>query len=276
MNMHSPNRSFFKREIFTLENGTIVEEPKSKMPIIVLSMIVAIIIAGYMTDFDGMQLVRRISYFFDILARMIPPDWSYINEIWLPLIETLAMSVVGSVIGSLVAVPVAFLASSNIVHNKIIVGLVRFILGITRTLPTLVSALIAVFIFGLGSFAGTVAIAIFTFSFIGKLLYQQIETVDMGAYEAMEAMGSSKIRAFWAAIVPQILPTYIANCLYCFEGSVRYSAILGYVGAGGLGLILNEKLGWRQYDKVGMILLTLLVTVGFIEIVSRYFRKKLS
>ncbi len=276
MKVHNPNCSFFKREIFTLENGTIVEEPKSKTPIIVLSMIVAIIIAGYMTGFDGIQLVRRISYFFDILARMIPPDWSYINEIWLPLIETLAMSVVGSVIGSLVAVPVAFLASSNIVHNKVIVGVVRFILGITRTLPTLVSALIAVFIFGLGSFAGTVAIAIFTFSFIGKLLYQQIETVDMGAYEAMEAMGSSKIRAFWAAIVPQILPTYIANCLYCFEGSVRYSAILGYVGAGGLGLILNEKLGWRQYDKVGMILLTLLVTVGFIEIVSRYFRKKLS
>ncbi len=276
MKVHNLSHNIFKRETFTLENGKVVEEPKSKMPIIVISMLVAIIFAGYMTNFDGPQLVRRISYFFDILIRMVPPDWSYINEIWFPLIETLAMSIVGSVIGSIVAVPVAFLASSNIVHNKAIVGFVRFILGITRTLPTLVTALIAVFIFGLGSFAGTVAIAIFTFSFIGKLLYQQIETVDMGAYEAMEAMGSSKIRAFWAAIAPQVLPTYIANCLYCFEGSVRYSAILGYVGAGGLGLLLNEKLGWKQYDKVGMILITLLVTVTIIEVISRYCRKKLS
>ncbi len=276
MKLHNPLLNLPKKSTFTLENGKVVDEPKSKTPVIVVSLLIAIIIAGFMTGFDGAQLVRRISYFFDILVRMVPPDLSYINEIWFPLIETLAMSIVGSVIGSIIAVPVAFLASSNIVHNKVIVGIVRFILGITRTLPTLVTALIAVFIFGLGSFAGTVAIAIFTFSFIGKLLYQQIETVDMGAYEAMEAMGSSKIRAFWAAIAPQVLPTYIANCLYCFEGSVRYSAILGYVGAGGLGLLLNEKLGWKQYDKVGMILLTLLVTVGIIEIISRYFRKKLS
>ncbi len=275
-NLKAEKARLFKPTTFTLENGKTIEEPKSKTLLITIVMLVAIIFAGFMTNFDGAQLVRRISYFFDILIRMVPPDWSYINEIWQPLIETLAMSVVGSVIGSLLAVPIAFLASSNIVHNKAVVGFVRFILGITRTLPTLVSALIAVFIFGLGSFAGTVAIAIFTFSFIGKLLYQQIETVDMGAYEAMEAMGSTKIRAFWAAIAPQILPTYIANCLYCFEGSVRYSAILGYVGAGGLGLLLNEKLGWKQYDKVGMILLTLLVTVGIIEVISRYCRKKLS
>ncbi len=275
-NLKSTFCALFKKTTFTLENGIVVEQPRSKTPLIILIMTISILIAGYMTDFDGGMLVRRISYFFDILIRMFPPDWSYITEIWFPLIETLAMSIVGSVIGSIIAVPVAFLASTNIVHSKAVVTIVRFILGITRTLPTLVSALIAVFIFGLGSFAGTVAIAIFTFSFIGKLLYQQIETVDMGAYEAMEAMGSSKIRSFWAAIVPQILPTYIANCLYCFEGSVRYSAILGYVGAGGLGLLLNEKLGWKQYDRVGMILLTLLVTVSVIEMISRYFRKKLS
>lgn len=275
-NLNPKTSSIFKPKNLELENGKVISEPRSKLPLILLCLLGAIILAGYMTGFDFVQLVTRIDRFFDILIRMVPPDWSYFPEVLGPLVETLAMSIIGSVIGAILAIPGAFLASSNIVHSKFVVGFVRFIFGITRTLPTLVTALIAVFVFGLGSFAGTVAITIFTFSFIGKLLYQQIETVDMGAYEAMLAMGSTKIRAFCTAIAPQILPTYLANCLYCFEGSVRYSAILGYVGAGGLGLLLNEKLGWRQYDKVGMILLTLLITVAIIEVISRYCRRKLS
>ena len=116
----------------------------------------------------------------------------------------------------------------------------------------------------------------FTFSYVGKLLYEQIETVDMGAYEAMEALGATRFHAFLYSVIPQILPGYISNCLFCFEGNVRYAAILGYVGAGGLGLIINEKVGWREYDKVGMILLTLFGAVVVIEFVSHQIRKKLT
>ena len=114
------------------------------------------------------------------------------------------------------------------------------------------------------------------FSYVGKLLYEQIETVDMGAYEAMEALGATRFHAFLYSVIPQILPGYISNCLFCFEGNVRYAAILGYVGAGGLGLIINEKVGWREYDKVGMILLTLFGAVVVIEFVSHQIRKKLT
>ena len=123
--------------------------------------------------------------------------------------------------------------------------------------------------------AGTTAIAIFTFAYIGKILYEEIETVDMGPFEAMEAMGATKVRSFISAIVPQVLPSYLSNCLFCFEGNVRYASILGYVGAGGLGLILNEKIGWREYASVGMILLALFVTVFIIETISRAARKRL-
>ena len=135
--------------------------------------------------------------------------------------------------------------------------------------------LIATYIFGLGTLAGTTAIAIFTFAYIGKILYEEIETVDMGPFEAMEAMGATKVRSFISAIVPQVLPSYLSNCLFCFEGNVRYASILGYVGAGGLGLILNEKIGWREYASVGMILLALFVTVFIIETISRAARKRL-
>ena len=145
-----------------------------------------------------------------------------------------------------------------------------------RTIPTLVAALIATYIWGLGTMAGTFAIAVFTFAYVGKQLYEMIETVDMGAYEAMEAMGAGKAYSFISAIMPQVLPTYLSVSLFCLEGNVRYASILGYVGAGGLGLIMNEKIGWREYDSLGMILIVLFGTVLIIEAISHYIRKKLT
>ena len=108
------------------------------------------------------------------------------------------------------------------------------------------------------------------------LQYESIETIDMGPFEAMEALGANKFQAFWSACVPQILPVYLSHCLYCFEMNVRASAILGYVGAGGLGITINERIGWRDYNGLGMVLLSLLVVVVIIEFLSEYLRKKLS
>ena len=157
-----------------------------------------------------------------------------------------------------------------------VVMLVRLFLSLVRTLPTLVCALIATYIFGLGTMAGTCSIAIFTFAYVGKQLFELIETADMGSFEAMEALGATRTRSFLAAILPQILPTYLSVSLFCLEGNVRYASILGYVGAGGLGLIMNEKIGWREYDSVGMILIVLFVTVVAIEGISHAIRKRLT
>ena len=114
------------------------------------------------------------------------------------------------------------------------------------------------------------------FAYIGKILYEEIETVDMGPFEAMEALGANKFQAFWSACVPQILPVYLSHSLYCFEMNVRASAILGYVGAGGLGITINERIGWRDYNSLGMVLLSLFVVVVAIDFFSEYLRRKLS
>ena len=151
------------------------------------------------------------------------------------------------------------------------VFIVRLFLSLVRTLPTLVCALIATYIFGLGTMAGTCAIAVFTFAYVGKQLFEIIETVDMGPYEAMEALGATRLQAFTT-----VLPTYLSVSLFCLEGNVRYASILGYVGAGGLGLIMNEKIGWREYDSLGMILIVLFVAVMVIEAISHALRKKLT
>lgn len=266
----------FKPKEMRLKNGKVVEEKASRTPLILLFLIVAIVISVRVTGFNIKTLVARGSQFFVILRQMAPPRVSYLPGIWKPLLDTIKMSLLGSFIGSALAVPFAIIASTNIVHNKVCIGIVRFFLSLVRTLPTLVTALIATYMFGLGTLAGTFAIAVFTFAYVGKQLYEQIETVDMGAYEAMEALGSNKLRAFLSAILPQVLPGYLSICLFCFEGNVRYASILGYVGAGGLGLILNEKIGWRDYTSVGMILIVLFVTVLLIESISQYIRRKLS
>lgn len=259
-----------------LSDGKEVLEPRSRMPLVVLLLLIASWISIDITGFDLSVIAKRGNQFFIILGKMFPPETNYLKAIWTPLFDTIKMSIVGSAVGAFLAVPFAMLAASNIVHHKAIIFITRLFLSLVRTMPTLVIALIATYIFGLGTLAGTTAIAVFTFAYIGKLLYEQIETVDMGAYEAMESFGATRLRAFLAAIVPQVLPSYIANCLFCFEGNVRYAAILGYVGAGGLGLILNEKIGWREYSSVGMILVALFVAVMVIEGLSHFLRKKLT
>lgn len=259
-----------------LDNGKEILEFSSKTRVIIIFFIIAILISVKVTGFNFKTLIERGNNFLSIIINMFPPRWSYINKIWDPLFDTIKMSLLGSIIGSLIVIPFSIIASSNIVKNKFILSITRLFLSILRTLPTLVIALIATYIFGLGTFAGTFAIAIFTFAYVGKKLYEQIETVDMRPYEALQALGASKSRSFFGAIIPQVLPSYLSTCLFCFEGNVRHAAILGYVGAGGLGLILNENLAWREYDSVGMILLALLLTVVIIEMISYYIRKRLT
>jgi len=258
-----------------LPNGKIVFEKRTRTPLILLILIAAIVLSVNLTNFDFILLVNRIDKFFDIIGEMIPPKWSYMSAIWKSLMATLQMSLLGSMIGALLSLPFAVMASSNIIRNKTIVTVFKIILSLLRTLPTLVAALIATFVFGLGPTAGVVAILLFTISYVGKLLYEQIENVDMGPFEAMESIGMTRIQAFRYAIFPQVLPGYLSTSLFCFEGNVRYAAILGYVGAGGIGLLINEKIGWRDYPSLGMIILALVVTVYLIETVSEHFRKKL-
>ena len=266
----------FKPQVITLENGHTVRRPRSRTPLIVICLALAIVWALKMTGFDLAVIVSRFSKMLDLLKKIFHPNWEFFPKVVSPLLDTIKMSILGTVIGCTIAMPVAILASSNINRNAVIVSIFRFILALIRTLPTLVIALVCALIFSLGTFSGTVAIAIFTFGVVSKMLYESIETIDMGPFEAMEALGANKFQAFWSACVPQILPVYLSHCLYCFEMNIRASAILGYVGAGGLGITINERIGWRDYESLGMVLLTLFVVVAFIEFFSAYLRKKLS
>lgn len=265
----------FPPKKISLPNGKVVLQKRTRVPLILLILVVATILSVNFTEFNLRLLLTRIGNFFDIIGEMIPPKWDYITGLWKALVATIQMSLIGSMIGAIIALPVAVLASSNIIRSRIVVTVFKVLLSLLRTLPTLVSAIIATFVFGLGPTAGVVAILLFTISYVGKLLYEAIENVDMGPFEAMESIGMTRIQAFRYAVLPQVLPSFLSNSLYCFEGNVRYAAILGYVGAGGIGLLINENIGWREYSNVGMIIVALVVTVYLIETVSEHFRKKL-
>ncbi len=266
----------FKPQRITLANGHSVLRRRSRAPLIVLLLAAAVYISLKTTGFDMGVVLNKFSKMMDLMKKIWRPDWSFFPKVVSPLIDTIKMSILGTVIGCVLALPVAILSSSNINHSMPVVSLCRFILALIRTLPTLIIALVCALIFSLGTFSGTVAIAIFTFGIVAKMLFESIETIDMGPFEAMEALGASKFQAFWSACVPQILPVYLSHSLYCFEMNVRASAILGYVGAGGLGITINERIGWRDYNSLGMVLLSLFAVVVAIDFFSEYLRRKLS
>ena len=256
--------------------GRTVPKPRSRAWLIGLTMLAAVWGSVVLTEFDIGIIFRRGHQFTVILQKIFNPDWGYFDKVIPPLLDTIKMSVIGSAIGSLISLPFAVMASANINKSGSSVAALRVILNIVRTLPTLVIASVCALIFGLGTFAGTVAITVFTFGIVAKMLYESIETIDMGAFEAMEALGASKFQAFWSAVFPQILPTYLSHCLYSFEINIRAASILGYVGAGGLGILINERIGWRDYEGLGTVLIALFVVVLIIENTSQALRRRLS
>lgn len=263
-----------------LADKTNVIEPFSKTPLIFLILLIITIATWLFTNVDIGRFISNLDQFFVILKLMIEQfNFSYSKEVIQPLIDTIQMSILGSFVGAILALPAALLASSNINKNKYLLGSTRFLLSILRTFPILIYAYFLAYAFGFGPLAGALAIMIFTFAIMSKMLYEKIETIDMGAFIAIEATGSTKAKAFVTAVIPQIMGTYLSLSLYSFEINIRYAAILGYVGAGGIGVILNNQmtLGIRGgYGNSLVILIFLFVTVVSIETFSRYLRRRLT
>ena len=235
-----------------------------------LAFLLLFLAAARFTDCSVSQFWGRRSHLTDIVSAMFPPDWGYAPRILSPLLATVQMSVTGTALGALMSLLLAPLCAENLHMPRMVRLALRLVIQVLRSFPTLILALLATFLFGLGTFSGTVAITIYTFAIMTRLTYEDIETAALEPYHALCAMGTAPSKAYFRAIVPGIAPSYFANVLYLLETNVRHSSILGYVGAGGIGLLLNEKISWREYSKVGMILLLLFLTVCVIEGISGF------
>ena len=226
--------------------------------------------AAAFTGCDPALFFARKSHLADLVSDMIQPDLSYLPKILTPLFYTLQMSVCGTILGSVLGLLASPFGAVSLRFPTALRRLIRFVIQVLRSFPALVLALLATFLFGLGTFAGTFAITLYTFAIMTKLTYEDADAANIAAYRALRSMGCAPFPAFIHAVLPEILPSYLTNALYLLETNVRQSSILGYVGAGGIGLILNEKISWREFQKVGAILLVLFLTVCVIEAISRY------
>ena len=209
----------------------------------------------------------------DLATRMVPPKWSYMDQLWRPLWDTLNIATLGTVLAVFIAVPIAFCAARNTTPSVIFVRPVAlFIIVSSRSINSLLWALMLVTIIGPGVFAGIIALGLRSVGFVAKLLYEAIEEIDPKQVEAIVATGASGPQQLTYGIVPQVLPAFAGISIYRWDINIRESTVLGLVGAGGIGLQLEASISTLAWTQVALILLVILGAVGLSEWVSAKIR----
>ena len=209
----------------------------------------------------------------DIGSRMFPPRWSYIPQLLEPLWDTMNIATLGTLLALFMAIPVAFLAARNTTPSvRFIRPIALLIIVSSRSINSLIWALLLVAIIGPGVLAGIVAIAFRSIGFIAKLLYEAIEEIDASQVEAVAATGATKAQIMDYAVVPQILPAFAGITVFRLDINIRESTVLWLVGAGGLGLRLQESLNVLAWPQVTVIFMLILITVLFSEWISAKVR----
>ena len=212
----------------------------------------------------------------DLAGRMWPPRWSYLPVIVAPLIETIHIATLGTAIGVVFSIPLAFLAARNTTANGFTWAVGRGLLVASRSVNTVIWGLLFVAIFGPGPLAGIAAVAARSVGFLAKLVAEAIEEADRGPIEAIESTGASIWQVYAIGILPQVMPVLIGTTVYRWDINVRESSVLGFVGAGGIGLFLYASINQFAWQQVLVVLLAILVVVILSEWASAYIRERIS
>jgi phosphonate transport system permease protein len=212
----------------------------------------------------------------DMLRRMWPVEWGfYPSGVQGPLLDTIHIATLGTVAAVVMAVPMAFLAARNVTPRVGINYLAKLVLVSARSVNTLIWALFFVVVFGPGALAGAAALAVHSIGFTGKMLAEALEEADRGTIEALQSTGapwlSIALKGYW----PQVKPAFWAIVLFRWDINVRESAVLGLVGAGGVGMALDTALNLLQWDRVATILVAIFVVVLAAEVATTWLRRRI-
>ncbi len=259
-----------------------VAKPRTNWPLRLL-LIVAIA-ALYIWAFSGIPFQglkeTAVQIVQSIMAGILSPDWDYVylpegEDLLRGLLDTAAIAILGTAISTLLCIPFAFWAASRKHKSGAITGTGKFLLSFIRTFPEIVMAILFIKAVGPGAFAGVLALGLHSIGMQGKLFSEEIENIDQGPLDSLLASGANRLQIWWYAIMPQVLPGFLSYTLYRFEINVRSATILGVIGAGGIGTPLIFALSTRNWDRVGIILLGIIVMVTMIDLLSGYLRKKI-
>tara|TARA_B110000014_G_scaffold85472_1_gene58615 strand:+ start:176 stop:1006 length:831 start_codon:yes stop_codon:yes gene_type:complete len=222
---------------------------------------------------------ERMGSLSEVLAsagRFIGIEFSLIPNLLEPAIETFMISLLGTLLGVIICIPATWFGALNITPFKpITYPLGRFLMTISRSIHEIVWALFFVAVFGLGALPGIFAIAVRSVGFIAKMSAEAIEDIQLGPLEAIRATGANRFQVLLFAILPQVLPQVMGVILFEWEINIRRSAILGLVGAGGLGLVFFRQMNTFNYHGVTTVIIAILGIIIIGEIVSHYTRKRM-
>ena len=214
-------------------------------------------------------------YFGDILNRMLPPDFSNFKNLTYAMLETIEIAFLGTFIAIALSIPVGLFSARNLAPNYGVFLVARIITIFFRAIPEFIIAMILVIAIGFGAIPGVLALGIHTMGFLAKFYAEDIEHVNKGPIEALKSSGASKRQIISFAIIPQIIPSFIANNLYILDRNIRMATMLGIVGAGGIGYELQSSFRMFEYQKVSAIIIIIFITIFIIDHLSSFIRSKI-
>lgn len=242
--------------------------------VFVAVFVVLLWLSARAVDADPATLVRNGDQMLVVLQKLLRPDWTFLPTVIPAIAETVQMAIAGTFIGVVFAVPVAFCATTE-VSGRAVTLVCRAILNVIRTIPDMLLAAIFVALFGIGAFTGMLAIAVFTFGMVSKLVYESIDSIDRDPIEAFHALGATRGHVSVHAVLPQVRSNIMSYALYALEINVRSSTVLGYIGAGGIGVTLQASMSLLRYDRVSVIVIAIFAVVLVIDLVSSWARRRL-
>ncbi len=245
-----------------------------KQGIIALLITVLTAFAAWRCNVDPASLVAGIGKGVSLIGMFFPPDWSALPEMMQPIAVTAVMAMIATILGMCLSLPTALAASANIAPPAVRQAMRAFI-ALERGLPEIVQMLLLIAIFGLGAVPGLVALSFSSIGMLAKLLADAIEEIEPHILEAVEGTGATRSQVIRYAVIPQILPSLLANGLFRFEVNVRAGVILGAVGAGGIGYVMMTAMNSMDYQRACLAALLTLALVFFAERISDFFRARI-
>ncbi len=234
--------------------------------------VAALAITGF---FDAARFVEGAPALAQLASEMVPPDFSRWQSWVRPLVDTLAMSIAGTVLAVAFSLPLALLAAPNTAPNPLVYRITRTLLAGLRSVPEIIMGIVFVAAVGFGALAGVLALGLHSVGMVGKFFAEAIEHVDTKPLEAARAAGASRLQVITHAVLPQVFPQLADITIYRWEYHFRASTVLGIVGAGGIGFELMAALRLIHYDQVAAILLTILACVVVVDAIGAWLRRRL-
>ena len=230
-------------------------------------------LAIWWSEFDLGALVRSGPRFAEFFSRLVPPNWSVAGLVLHSTVETFMIALAGTFCAVVVALPLGFLAASNVTPPQI-AHPTKLFLGFLRSIPLIVVAILFVVAVGLGPFPGALAITFHSVGMLGKFYAEEFETADPGIVHAVSGTGATRLQTFRFGFLPQAIPQLVAFTMYRLEMNFRDATVLGLVGAGGIGYYIQLYVRGFQYDKVAVLLLVIIAVVTLLDQTTFWVRKQ--